>query len=87
MVPASPISVILESKTDDPSVLDRFSDEELMVSDSLDRTVLHAAAHKGYPRILTMLLKKLPSMKDKSDSTGKNPVHYAAGLEWQTCTD
>ena len=87
MVPDTPISVILESEKDSPSILERFSQEELMVSDSLGRTVLHAAAHKGYPKILTVLLQKLPSMKDKSDSTGKNPVHYAAGVEWQTSTD
>ena len=87
MIPDTPISVILESKSDDPSILGWFSDEELATTDYLGRTVLHAAAHKGYPRILTMLLKKLPSMKDQQDSSGKNPVHYAAGMEWETSTD
>ena len=80
MGPDTPISLVLGSKTDDPSVLSGFSDDELTITDSMGRTALHAAAYKGYVKILVMLLNKVPSLKDERDSTGKTPVHYAA--EW-----
>ena len=83
MGPDTPISLVLGSKTDDPSVLSGFSDDELTITDSMGRTALHAAAYKGYVKILVMLLNKFPSLKDERDSTGKTPVHYAAGMEWE----
>jgi ankyrin repeat protein len=84
MIPDTPVSIVLESEMDDPSVLSAFSDEELLVADSRGRTVLHAAAHKGHAQTLVALVEKFRGMIHKSDSLGNTPAHYAAGAPWES---
>ena len=77
------VSRIKNLKSDDLTVLDGLSDDELKKRDSNGRSSLHAACANGHSQILRALLIRIPELKDAKDDDGVPPVLYAAGHEWK----
>jgi len=77
------VSLIKNLKSDDTTVLEGLSDDELKKCDSNGRSLLHAACANGHSLILRALLARIPELKDAKDDDGVPPVLYAAGHEWK----
>jgi len=82
MKETTPLSLILESETDDPQILHGFEDSALRLTDRNGRNVMHAACSKGFPLILSDLLRRVSDLKDAVDSKGQTPAFYACGVSW-----
>ena len=78
----TPLSLILASEIDDPMILEGFMDQALRATDDKGRNALHAACSKGFPLILSDLLRRVPDLKDTGDSSGATPALYACGRKW-----
>ncbi len=49
-------------------------------SDCLGRSALHYAAMRGLSELVTVLLQKEPSLRDRTDNQGRTALHWAALL-------